>query len=295
MSQHSQRTKILWEKQRTGTLVLEEGAVGISPNEKATFVNKSPAVSGTAATAAILDGFQNSSSAYRSLEPQEDNPFASHCRQDGPIWAYYLQETETEDKELTDIWNSSLDSLLVFAGLFAAILTAFLMESSKNLKEDPQEHLLKETLDTLRNTSNPSTFEPEQSSLHINGLWFTSLVLSLISALGGVLAKGWLAKYNPVTRQVHANYACERHLRANRAREWQLAPLITAIPILIQVSLFLFFAGLIIQVRDRDIRIWSTIVLLVGLVTLLYIIGTILPWFSPACPFHTPASNFFLT
>ncbi|KIM22872.1 hypothetical protein M408DRAFT_57183, partial [Serendipita vermifera MAFF 305830] len=174
-------------------------------------------------------------------------------------------------------WNSSLDSLLVFAGLFAGILTAFLMESSKDLKEDPQEHLLKEILNTLRNTSDTSTFEPEQSSLHVNGLWFTSLVLSLISALGGVLAKGWLAKYNPATRLAHASHACERHLRANRAREWQLAPLITAIPLLIQVSLFLFFAGLLIQVRDRDVRIWSTIVLLVGSVTLLYIVGTILP------------------
>ncbi|KIM27231.1 hypothetical protein M408DRAFT_38109, partial [Serendipita vermifera MAFF 305830] len=106
-------------------------------------------------------------------------------------WARYLEETEIEDKELTDIWNNSLDSLLVFAGLFAAILTAFLIESSKDLKEDPQEHLLKQILNTLRNVSDTSSFEPETSSLQINALWFTSLVISLISALGGVLAKGW--------------------------------------------------------------------------------------------------------
>ncbi|KIM24072.1 hypothetical protein M408DRAFT_27358, partial [Serendipita vermifera MAFF 305830] len=246
----------------------------------------------------------------KALEPQEDSPFASHCRSDGPIWARYLDESEIEDKELTEIWNNSLDSLLVFvsgqslwkrvtsntpmlqAGLFAGILTAFLMESSKELKEDPQEHLLKEILNTLRNTSDTSTFELEQSSLHINVLWFTSLVLSLISALGGVLAKGWLAKYNPATRQVHTGYACERHLRAARAREWQLAPLITAIPLLIQVSLFLFFAGLVIQVSHQDVRIWSIVVLLVGSITLLYIVGTLLPWFSPACPFYTPISDF---
>ncbi|KIM27228.1 hypothetical protein M408DRAFT_171114 [Serendipita vermifera MAFF 305830] len=228
----------------------------------------------------------------KALEAQADSPFSSHCREDAPIWAQYLEESEIEDKELAFIWNSSLDSLLVFAGLFAAILTAFLIESSKDLKEDPQEHLLTEILGTLRNVPNTNPFEPERSSLHVNGLWFTSLTLTLISALGGVLAKGWLAKYNPASRQAHANQACERHLRANRAREWQLAPLITGVPLLIQISLFLFFAGLIIQISDRPIRIWSTIVPLVGLAMVLYIFGTILPWISPACPFHTPISDF---
>ncbi|KIM34571.1 hypothetical protein M408DRAFT_98222 [Serendipita vermifera MAFF 305830] len=297
---------MFWRDTRARTPKLEEGIgrESAEPDEKTTVPNES---SGGRQPKKVAESVPNKSinvaseskeqshdphNTHKSLEAEEDSPFASHCRPDGPIWARYLAESEIEDKELTDIWNSSLDSLLVFAGLFAGILTAFLMESSKDLKEDPQEHLLKEILNTLRNTSDTSIFEPEQSSLHVNGLWFTSLVLSLISALGGVLAKGWLAKYNPATRLAHASHACERHLRANRAREWQLAPLITAIPLLIQVSLFLFFAGLIIQVRDRDVRIWSTIVLLVGSVTLLYVVGTILPWFSPACPFHTPLSDF---
>ena len=177
------------------------------------------------------------------------------------------------------------------AGLFAGILTAFLIESSKDLKEDPQQNLLKEILNTLRNSSESSTFEPEPSSLHVNGLWFTSLTLTLMSALGGVLAKGWLAKYNPASYRVQASDACARHLRASRARDWKLESLITAIPLLIQVSLFLFFAGLIIQVRDDDVRIWTTITILVGSTAVLYIFGTFLPFFSPACPFQTPISN----
>lgn len=64
------------------------------------------------------------------------------------------------------------------------------------------------------------------------------------------------------------------------------------IPLLIQVSLFLFFAGLIIQTRGDDDRIWSVVVALVGAVVLMYIIGTCLPWISPACPFQTPISDF---
>ncbi|KIM22486.1 hypothetical protein M408DRAFT_37748, partial [Serendipita vermifera MAFF 305830] len=92
-------------------------------------------------------------------------------------------------------WNNTLDSLLVFAGLFAGILTAFVVESRHDLTEDPQERLLKQIVDLLSNSSSREPFQPNPSSLHVNGLWFTSLTLTLISALGGVLAKGWLAKY----------------------------------------------------------------------------------------------------
>jgi hypothetical protein len=50
----------------------------------------------------------------RKLEGDTESPYASYCRADAPIWGRYLKETEMEDKEVTDLWNSSLDSLLVF-------------------------------------------------------------------------------------------------------------------------------------------------------------------------------------
>ena len=146
-------------------------------------------------------------------------------------------------------------------------MTAFLIESRRDLSEDPQEHLLKEILGAIRNVPGASTeepFQPNPSSLHINALWFSSLALTLISALGGVLAKGWLAKYNPASLRERSSDACERHLRAIRARQWQLEPFITGIPLLIQISLFLFFIGLIIQLLDNDPQIWVTIVILVA-------------------------------
>ncbi|KIM27712.1 hypothetical protein M408DRAFT_163458 [Serendipita vermifera MAFF 305830] len=190
----------------------------------------------------------------RKLEEDRDTPCASHCRADADIWRLYLKETEAEDREITELLNGGLDSLLVFAGLFAGILTAFLIESRRGLNEDPQENLLREILGAIRNmpeSSNSQQFQPSPSSLHVNALWFSSLTLTLIGALGGVLAKGWLAKYNPVSLKEQSSDACERHLRAIRARQWQLEPFITGIPLLIQISLFLFFAGLIIQLSKK--------------------------------------------
>lgn len=172
-----------------------------------------------------------------------------------------------------------------------------MIDSSADLKENPQEQLLKEIINTLRNVSEPfiqQPFQPDSSSLNVNGLWFSSLVLTLISALGGVLAKGWLAKYNPASLRERSSDACERHLRALRAVQWRLEPIITGIPLLIQVSLLLFFTGLIIQLLENDLRIWGTVVALIGSAAFFYLACTCLPWFSPACPFQTPVSNFLV-
>ncbi|PVF91373.1 hypothetical protein CPB86DRAFT_792111, partial [Serendipita vermifera] len=66
--------------------------------------------------------------------------------------------------------------------------------------------------------SSASSFQPDPSSLHVNALWYYSFTLTLISALSGVLAKGWIAYYNPVSRAEHASEARQHHLRAARAQ-----------------------------------------------------------------------------
>ncbi|KAF8509702.1 hypothetical protein BU17DRAFT_55985, partial [Hysterangium stoloniferum] len=96
------------------------------------------------------------------------------------IWSLYLKETEKEDKELANSLQVGVDELLIFAGLFGAILTAFLIESRKDLQVDP----VQEILQALQNhfavtTSQP--FEVSKSSLIVNYLWFTGLSLTLFS------------------------------------------------------------------------------------------------------------------
>jgi hypothetical protein len=178
--------------------------------------------------------------------------------------------------------------------LFAAILTAFLIESRKELFEDPQTQLLKEILITLRNvsdTSSPETFIPESSFLNINGLWFTSLTLTLSSALGGVLSKGWIAKHSSTSTRKTSNEAFARHLRANRIRQWRVGAIISIVSLLIQMALFLFFSGLVLIVWSVDNRIKYTILTLVSITSFIYLVITFLPWFFPACPLQTPITE----
>ncbi|CAG8664127.1 7372_t:CDS:2, partial [Acaulospora colombiana] len=238
------------------------------------------------------------------------SPYAKYVAPDALIWALYLEEAEADDRELMDPWSKNLDSLLVFvsqsvfghghrshraqAGLFAAILTAFLVESRKELFEDSQTQLLKEILITMRNssdTSNPEAFTPEASFLNINGLWFTSLTLTLASALGGVLSKGWIATHSSSSMRKTSNDAFARHLRSNRIRKWRVGAIISIVSLLIQIALFLFFVGLVLILWSTDDRIKFTILALVSITSLLYLVITFLPWIFPACPLQTPITE----
>ncbi|KAF6745676.1 hypothetical protein DFP72DRAFT_925519 [Ephemerocybe angulata] len=40
-------------------------------------------------------------------------------REDAKIWKCYLEVAELRAREQAELWNSSLDSLMIFAGLFA--------------------------------------------------------------------------------------------------------------------------------------------------------------------------------
>jgi len=244
-------------------------------------------------------------------KPHED-PYAKYSRTDAKVWSLYMTETEAEDKELVQSWKTGLDSLLVFvsvpisdffglksknsqAGLFAGVLAAFLLESRKGLQDDPQQVLLREISRALRNessTSSPIPFHPTASSFSVNFLWFTSLTLTLVGALSAVIAKGWIVTYLPASAGKSFEDACERHLRVTRAYQWHLDGILALIPLLIQLSLLLFLAGLAIFVLGDSKSIGAAVLALIALTTVVYIVMTVLPWLSPACPFRTTLSAF---
>ena len=85
--------------------------------------------------------------------------------------------------------------------------------------------------------------------------------------------------------------ACERHLRYLRARQWRFGMIVGGIPLLIQMALFLFAVGLVILTLNDNFGIGISVLVLTILATALYLFGTILPWFSPACPFQTTMSD----
>ncbi|KAI0072015.1 hypothetical protein K474DRAFT_1566825, partial [Panus rudis PR-1116 ss-1] len=98
--------------------------------------------------------------------------------------------------------KEDMETLLTFAGLFSAALTAFTVESAKQLQPDA-ENATVFLLTTIALHLNGSSVERElmnqfrpspvsSTSKHVNGLWLSSLFLSLVTASLAMLAKQWL-------------------------------------------------------------------------------------------------------
>ncbi|EJD41709.1 hypothetical protein AURDEDRAFT_27333, partial [Auricularia subglabra TFB-10046 SS5] len=92
------------------------------------------------------------------------------------------------------------------AGLFSAVLTAFLIESYKSLQTDNLQYIAT-LLYTAATTSGglqlsatgllppDKLSQPTLSQRTTNGLWFVSLFISLTVALLSILIKQWLDEY----------------------------------------------------------------------------------------------------
>lgn len=93
------------------------------------------------------------------------------------------------------------------SGLFSAVVSAFLVDSYKNLTPDSGDltaALLIQISLQLSAASNgshigplgpPSNFQPANSTISVNVLWFLSLILALICALSAALVQQWARKY----------------------------------------------------------------------------------------------------
>ncbi|EJD51446.1 hypothetical protein AURDEDRAFT_19150, partial [Auricularia subglabra TFB-10046 SS5] len=111
-------------------------------------------------------------------------------------WREYDKVAREDDRERIASWNRGLDNLALFAGLFSAVTTAFIIESQNDAKPD----YLELTFLVLNSTAagrpfvqQPFVVDPRVRT--INCLWITSLMLSLTAALIAIMGKDWIGMY----------------------------------------------------------------------------------------------------
>ncbi|KAJ7896757.1 hypothetical protein B0H14DRAFT_2333253, partial [Mycena olivaceomarginata] len=207
------------------------------------------------------------------------------------LWAVYISEAEKYDKALVEGWKSDMDGLLIFqfslsatqAGLFSTSLTAFIIESYKNLTPDQSATSIvlltqiSRQLDPRLDASSleavaSAPFVPATSSLACNILWFLSLGLSLCCALIATLVQQWSRDFIQRTNQtstsvIRARICSYLYLGIQR---FGMHTVVGFIPLLMHRSLLLFFSGLVAFLYPINATVMIVAATLLGLIMAVY-------------------------
>ncbi|PPQ71281.1 hypothetical protein CVT24_012335 [Panaeolus cyanescens] len=226
--------------------------------------------------------------------------------EDARVWHLYNEESSKVDKAMMEGCNRNIDALLVFTGLFSAVLTTFIIQSYQQMlpnSTDTTNLLLTQFLLTLT-TPNASTIatisqilkssngsEPSAIEIRwVNGLWFAALSCSLSAALISMLAKQWLQMVPSYSGSPRYR-ARQRQQRHMQLRKWHVFTLINSLPILLHAALLLFFAGLIVLLWSGDLAITLATFIIVALAYAFYLGSMWVSLIYPECPYQHPISG----
>ncbi len=191
------------------------------------------------------------------------------------------------------------------AGLFSAVVTTFVAQTSQSLQPDyaaMSASLLYESVLIQRAIANGSSvdsitpsllnptvaFVPATTDVWVNGLWFTSLFLSLTTALVAVLVKQWLHHYVALPSGTPRDRSFIRQFRYAGFQKWHVQVIIGLLPVLMHLALAIFLSGLVIFLQPLRAALSWIICAGTILVYTAYVVATILPILFPQCPYRTP-------
>ncbi|KAH9011128.1 hypothetical protein EDB84DRAFT_1054877 [Lactarius hengduanensis] len=133
-----------------------------------------------------------------------------------PLWSLYETEIRAQDEVRFQGLLADMSGVPTFAGLFAAVITSFLVDGLKNLQPDPVQQsvyyhqqsvamlaqISQQLASIAPQVSVPSTppppypvFHPSSNDMAVNILWVAGLVCSLSAALFATHIQVWVRSY----------------------------------------------------------------------------------------------------
>lgn len=140
----------------------------------------------------------------------------------------------------------------------------------------------------------PPAFSPPRYAVWVNSLWFLSLAISVTSALLATLLHQWTRRYVTITQPIYCSPHKRARIRAffaNGVDKLHLPGVIEALPLLLHLSLSLFFAGLLIFLFNVNHTAFNAVVGWVALFVGAYACITLMPIFRYDSPFYAPLSS----
>lgn len=143
----------------------------------------------------------------------------------------------------------------------------------------------------------------------MNIFWFLSLILSLVTVLIGTIALQWLREHQSYSAFSSKETLAVLHMRSEALERWYVPHMFTALPLLLQAALVLFFVGLIDFSLPLGKELTVTVSVIVGLTLIFLAATTIIPTFQGfvfyfpkiyprqaipiPCPYKSPQSQAF--
>jgi hypothetical protein len=130
-------------------------------------------------------------------------------------------------------------------------------------------------------------FRPPVSAVRINVMWITALVVSLVSALLGVLVKSWLREFQNRALTSPRDSVRMRQFRYDGLVTWHVSDIVASLPLLLQFPLVLFLVGLLclLWTVNATVAVWTTVIVSSSLFVVF--VSFIAPVFRPSCPYKS--------
>ncbi|KAJ6518146.1 hypothetical protein C8R47DRAFT_1086163, partial [Mycena vitilis] len=202
--------------------------------------------------------------AVESLKPQASTDKKT------TFWTTYMRVADEHDKEFKEKYSTDLDVALIFAGLFSAVSSAFIIQIQPQLAPD-----------------SPTTI------VVVQGLLYASLFTTLLAALLAVLGKQWVMHYQAAgSRGTIEQRGLERQRKLDGLRRWKLDMVLQMFPLLVQLALLLFSSALSLYLWPIHHSIAGVVIGLTVLGFGSYILLLASAILFPDCPFQTPLASF---
>ncbi|KAF8492152.1 hypothetical protein F5888DRAFT_1619186, partial [Russula emetica] len=223
------------------------------------------------------------------------------------LWSVYGKEAQIYDESRIKTLRGDMGGVLIFAGLFSAVLTAFVVPKIQDLKLNPEDqsayyqkqsvHILFQLSQQITSVggqiSSPlpyPTFHPSTSDRRVNISWLLSLICSLSAAFLATLVQQWSKAYMHIFQQANNPLQIAR-FRVFLFEGSERLPVLAEVVLgLIHISLILFFLGLGDLILQIDTAIFVIILIPITVCVCLYLYCIIAPIRNPQSPYRTPFS-----
>ncbi|KAJ7737714.1 hypothetical protein B0H16DRAFT_1571554 [Mycena metata] len=185
------------------------------------------------------------------------------------FWNLYKILADEHDKEIQQRYGTDLDASLIFAGLFSAVESAFIIQIQPEIQPD----------------GTPPLILISQSLLYV------SLGCTLLAALFAVFGKQWLMYYSTAgDKGTLEARGLRRQRKLDGLRKWKFDMVMQLFPLLLQFGLLLFGGALSVYLRTihPTLSLIALSVTSFGLMSYLLLLTSAIV--SPDSPFRTPVA-----